>query len=1141
MLYCISKDMMSLPTFSARPLLYLALVAAILLQSSPLRAAESDARSVHLQLKWKHAFQFAGYYMAKERGFYDEVGLDVKISEFDGGKLPVDRLVDGEVDFAILGSSIVIERARGKPVIALAAIFQHSPYAFLVRADSGINRVEDFAGKRVMLGSGVQDAELEATLLRAGIGRNDYVRVPTSFDAQDLINGRTDVFNAYVTDQGFMLQEQGIEGRYLMPSQYGVDFYGDTLATTESYQQEHPQVVRKFRRASLKGWEYALAHRDEAIDVILRRYNSQMLSRSHLEYEADASRELIQPILVSIGYMNPARWQHIRDVFASLQLLDPDSPLDGLIYQDQSRRDLLLEWVREHIVYLVSAIASVLGLVLIILVWHLRQLVRLKSTQLGQREEYLRLIIETVPLCIKTEDTEGRCLSINAAGLEMIEADSEEEAQKVSMLSLVDEDFRDTYEQAVTQALQGETGSCEFRIHSLMGSERWLESRIVPMRDKQGEVTGVLMATMDVTQRYAMALKVSEQIERMDYLLDNIRGVCWEYDIHAQCYSFISASADKLLGVSGSDWADPEKMSLLIHEDDRRQRPDLQQSTPQFDKDCSREYRVRRPDGVELWVLEIITLIRNNEGETERIVGFMLDITARKSAEIAVQESEARYRAIFEGAPQGLLMMDSQLTITGANDQLCTLLGVADVQLKGTNARALFPESEVARFEREMLALRDRKHSVYESTLITHRKLPISAGLSASALLASDGTLNAVVLFITDLTEKVLAERTLRRVQKMDAVGQLTGGIAHDFNNILNIVQGNIDLMEISREDGGGIEEFIEGIKQATTRAGRLTQQLLSFARQQQESAVVCDINNSVRQLDTLIDRSITPTVKVCYDLEPELWRVRIDDGDLQDAILNLALNARDAMQGTGILTISTRNFIADEAFCAARPQLKAGEYVRLGVTDTGSGITAEQQERIFEPFYTTKQRGRGTGLGLPMVFGFVQRSGGHIEVVSEVGAGARFDIYLPRTRDPLTGDQDQATGSITQVRGTETILLVDDEEDLRHLSMRALERFGYRVITAADGAEAIAILQSDQPVDMLFSDIVMPGGYNGYEVADAAREFRPNIKVLLTTGYVDDKLYTTYAETRDYEVLRKPYSVSDLTDKISDVMTGHD
>ncbi len=377
------------------------------------------------------------------------------------------------------------------------------------------------------------------------------------------------------------------------------------------------------------------------------------------------------------------------------------------------------------------------------------------------------------------------------------------------------------------------------------------------------------------------------------------------------------------------------------------------------------------------------------------------------------------------------------------------------------------------------------------------------------------------------------AENAQRRSQKMDAIGQLTGGIAHDFNNLLGIIMGNLELLEASLDFDEEMLKRIQEIEKAGSRAAKLTRQLLSFSRSEARHIVVVNINNAISEMNEIITRSLTPEIKVNYRLSDELWLTEIDNGDFCDALLNLCINARDSITGHGSLYIETQNVILDESDCENNPGLKAGEYIDVVVSDTGAGISDELIDRIFEPFFTTKEQGKGTGLGLAMVYAFVKRSNGYIKCESELTVGTTFHIYLPNKENGKLSEQQDVKNKERVPYGEETILIVDDEEALKELAGIILESQGYRVLTASDGKQALEVLKKHPEVDLLFSDIVMPNGINGYELAEQALKIRSGLRILLTSGFSKESASQDGNEKFKEGLLNKPYRQTDLLKKI--------
>ena len=398
-------------------------------------------------------------------------------------------------------------------------------------------------------------------------------------------------------------------------------------------------------------------------------------------------------------------------------------------------------------------------------------------------------------------------------------------------------------------------------------------------------------------------------------------------------------------------------------------------------------------------------------------------------------------------------------------------------------------------------------------------------------------TLNATLEHqVAERTEQLQrSAEALRQSQKMEAIGQLTGGVAHDFNNLLQAIVGNLELIRRLGTTDQRMMRAAEGALNGARRAAALTQRLLAFARRQPLSPKPVDINMLVRGMSELLHRTLDETIEVETVFGAGLWRVEADATELESAILNLAVNSRDAMAGGGRLTIETGNAYIDEAYVASHADVSPGQYVVLSVSDTGTGMDAETVRQAFEPFFTTKPVGQGTGLGLSQVYGFVKQSGGHVKIYSEVGLGTTVRIYLPR----YTG-QDEAIGTAGAAalpEGKETILVVEDDDDVRAFSVDSLQELGYRVLEAANGPAALRIVQREPDIRLLFTDVVLPGGMTGAQIAAQAAALRPSMKVLFTTGYARNAIVHHGRLDTGVQLLTKPFSFTDLASKVRDLL----
>ncbi|MFV9615356.1 MAG: PAS domain S-box protein [Gammaproteobacteria bacterium] len=513
---------------------------------------------------------------------------------------------------------------------------------------------------------------------------------------------------------------------------------------------------------------------------------------------------------------------------------------------------------------------------------------------------------------------------------------------------------------------------------------------------------------------------------------------------------------------------------------------------------------------------------------------------------VSRQEEQQLTQALDELAEQKFALdqhaivaiTDVEGSITYANDRFCKLSGYSEDELIGQNHR-LLNSGDKNKAEWQEMYRTLSSGQVWHDVVRNRAKDGHFYWVDTTIVpfMDKDNKPRSYIAIRTDITESKQSERALRRSQKMDALGQLTGGIAHDFNNILNIIIGNLELLKKQVPDDEKILQRVQNIHKSAMRAAELTRQLLSFSRHQAENVTITNINQLIKDMDNLIAQSITPQVEIEWHLAKDLWSTEIAPGDFEDSLLNLVLNARDALSGSGWLSIETVNTTLDANYCENNPDIEPGDYVQLKVSDCGEGMTAEQLEHLFEPFYTTKEQGKGTGLGLAMVFGFIQRSKGHINVESEQGHGSTFRLYLPRSNKAIQTENTPAEELKEALpEGNETILVVDDEEALLELAEELLLDMGYRVLTAGNGLQALDALTKEPNIDLMISDVIMPGGINGYELAERATTDYPELKVLLASGYTEKIASSENHKRFSVNLLAKPYSQVELAQKVRQI-----
>ncbi len=723
----------------------------------------------------------------------------------------------------------------------------------------------------------------------------------------------------------------------------------------------------------------------------------------------------------------------------------------------------------------------------------------------------------------------------------------------------------------------------------------WLDLTYSPIRDESGSVAGILVTAIETNERRSKTLELQQRSEdslkaqhsteqRLQLALAATDAVgTWDWDIGEDRF-IADAHFAYLHGV------DPNDASLLpisdylqgVHPEDRGTVARSIKHCITYGTEYAEEYRLQQPDGEVRWVFARGRCYKDAQGRPARFLGAALDLTERKNTEQALRQSQTELQLIINAMPVLIGYVDHEQRFRLNNSAYLEWYGMTPQELYGKTIREVLGDEVYAGREDKIAAALKGKACSF-MTITPHRD-----GRARHALMkylprfSNDGSVNGFYIFVIDETERKLteealrhlnenleervaqrtqalaeanqrlqsemyererAEDALRHAQKMEAVGQLTGGIAHDFNNMLTGIIGSLDLMQryIAAGRSEEIGRFTDAAVSSAHRAAALTHRLLAFSRRQSLDRRPLDPNQLVASLEDLFRRTKGAHIELKVQLGQDIWAVNTDASQLENALLNLVINARDAMPDGGELLIETANSYLDGTDITTLEPVRAGDYVMLGVSDNGSGMAPKILAKAFDPFFTTKPIGQGTGLGLSMIYGFAQQSGGHVTIQSEPGQGTCVRLYLPRLHGTaLESSLPTHSSEAPLALAGEAVVVVEDDPAVRMLVVNVLDELGYTAHQAADARTALPLLESDLRVDLLVTDVGLPG-MNGRQLAEIARQHRPGLKVLFMTGYAEKAAERQGFLEEGMDMVAKPFSIDVLATKIRSMISVDD
>ncbi len=748
-------------------------------------------------------------------------------------------------------------------------------------------------------------------------------------------------------------------------------------------------------------------------------------------------------------------------------------------------------------------------------------------------------ILDNSPSSIILKDIEGRYLLVNRRFAEWHGITREDAIGLTSADILPDDLLRDVSDLDRRVIETRKIIEEEQEVVMADGRRHPVHVTKFPVFDQDGQLTGIGAIATDITERKKVeaALGDSEILFRTAFEQSAVgmairavepRDSVW-LEINQKLCDILGYTRDELLRLTAAELSVPEERETEIAYNEKALRGEI--------SSYSREKRYARKDGEIIWTNIWVSVVLDGEGRPAKIISVIQDITERKRAEVALRESEERFRALMDNSPSAILLKDVEGRYVMANKCWHDWFNPGGGDIAGKTALDFHPKAhaeKILRADRKIMATGER----LEEEMLT----PFADGSTRTTLLQKfpildgNGAITAIAAINTDITQYKAMEEQLAHAQKMEAVGNLTGGVAHDFNNLLTVIQGNAQLLAHKVQ---GLESLTDPILRASKRGAELTQRLLAFSRRQPLRPRPTDLSALVDGMRELLSRTLGETIEISVSQPSGLWPALVDAGQVENALLNLAINSRDAMPDGGRLDIACANRVIGARDTLANPDIKPGDYVVISVGDTGTGMSPEVKERAFEPFFTTKEVGQGSGLGLSMIYGFAKQSGGFITIDSTENLGTTIKLHLPRATAPLPERQDSPAEEPRHGRD-EIILLIEDEAEVRQLEIQMLEDLGYRVIAAADAAQAHDALKRQRP-DLILSDVVLPGGISGPEFVAEARALYPDLNVIFMSGYPAEALGDKTPLRKDDVLITKPFQFDDLANHLRGALDGTD
>ena len=808
------------------------------------------------------------------------------------------------------------------------------------------------------------------------------------------------------------------------------------------------------------------------------------------------------------------------------RLTERDEPATSV--NENTRKDgsrVICEWYSTPLRNASGAVSGVLSLVHDIT--ERRQVER----ELTESKKYLQTVIDTEPECVKLVAADGALITMNPAGLAMIQAESLEQVRGKSIYSIVQPEYRDAFKKLTEAVFEGRPGILTFEMSGFKGRRLWLETHAVPLRNEKDDIVALLGITRDVTEQRKVEEDLRKERDFVSAVLDTVGAMVLVLGRDGRIIRF-NRTCEEVSGYRFEEVQGRFVWDFLIP-------PEQVEGVKGVFKNLAsgmfpnkyENYWVAK-DGQRKLIAWSNTALLDKDGSVEYVIPTGIDITGRRGAEEALLQEKNFSDIVINSLPGFFYLCDESGRLLRWNKNVKEVTGYAVEELMNMDVLQFFREDRGLVMSK-LLEVFDAGAASAEAHVYTKSGLSIPFLLTGYRMIVNDK--RYLVGVGIDISERKRLEEQLRQAQKMESIGTLADGISHDFNNILTAIIGYGSLLQMKMKDDDPLRHYVEQVLASANRAASLTQRLLAYSRKQVLNMTPVNLNAIVRKVEQLLERIIGEDMELKSILMDQEVTVLADAGQIEQVLMNLVTNARDAMQNGGYVYIETQLTVLDDEAAKARELRKPGTYALITVTDSGMGMDQNTKERIFDPFFTTKEVGKGTGLGLAMAYGIVKQHSGCIEVESEVGRGTTIKVYLPTVE--IRQEEAQPASSQPIEGGTETILVAEDDATVRGLVASMLTHSGYAVIQAENGEEAVNKFMVDRGrINLLLLDVIMPKK-NGKEVYEKIRIFEPAVKAIFLSGYPEEVMHKKGLLEKGFSYLLKPIAMEDLLRRVRAVL----